>query len=66
MTGAVQPAPQPLHSERDKFVAESISNSLFEGATRVLFKANEAVFLAGAPADGCYRLEKGLLKICQI
>jgi len=63
MTGAVEPAPQPLHCEREKFVAECISNSLFEGATRVLFKANEAVFLAGAPADGCYRLEQGLLKV---
>jgi CRP/FNR family transcriptional regulator, cyclic AMP receptor protein len=63
MTGALQPALQPLNCERDKFAAECISNSLFEGATRLLFKANEAVFLAGAPADGCYRLEQGLLKV---
>src|SRR5262245_7151969 len=63
MTGALQLAPQPLHCERDKFVAECISNSLFEGAPRVLFKDNEAVFLAGAPADGCYRLEQGLLRV---
>src|SRR5262245_28466260 len=63
MTGAVQPALQPFDCERDNFVVERISNSLFEGATRVLLKANEAVFPAGAAADGCYRLEQGLLKV---
>ena len=63
MTGVLKPTPQPLKCERDKFVAECTSNVLFAGAARLLLKADEALFVAGESGDGCYRLERGLLKV---
>jgi CRP/FNR family transcriptional regulator, cyclic AMP receptor protein len=60
MTYAVQPAP---FRGSAKFVSEPLSTSLFEGATSRHLKANETLFVAGEPGDGCYRLEQGLLKV---
>ena len=37
--------------------------ALFAGAARRQLEAEEALFVVGEPGDGCYRLEKGLLKI---
>jgi CRP-like cAMP-binding protein len=63
MTNTLQLAPQPPQCAREKFVAKPLSNSLFEGATSLRLKADEALFVAGDPGDGCYRLEQGLLKV---
>jgi CRP/FNR family transcriptional regulator, cyclic AMP receptor protein len=44
-------------------VTEPLSTSLFVGAAARHLKAGEALFVAGEPGDGCYRLEQGLLKV---
>ena len=44
-------------------MAEPLSVSLFADAATRHLKADEALFVAGEPGDGCYRLEQGLLKI---
>jgi CRP/FNR family transcriptional regulator, cyclic AMP receptor protein len=36
---------------------------LFRSAARRRLQAGEALFVAGDPGDGCYRLEQGLLKV---
>src|SRR5262249_39765282 len=56
-------APQPQDSARPKFAREPLSTSLFRGAASRHLKAGEALFVAGEPGDGCYRLEQGLLKV---
>ena len=63
MTDTVQLAPEPPYSGSDNFVAEPLSSSLFEGAASRRLKPDEALFVAGEPGDGCYRLEQGLLKV---
>ena len=45
------------------FAAERLSASLFEGAASRRLKADEPLFVAGEPGDGCYQLERGLLKV---
>src|SRR5580765_7151496 len=63
MTDAVQLTRQ-LHCHGGaKFVSEPVSTSLFADAASRHLKANEALFVAGEPGDGCYRLEQGLLKV---
>ena len=42
---------------------EHLAAELFAGATSRCLKSGEALFLLGASANGCYRLEKGLLKV---
>ena len=42
---------------------ERLSAQLFAGATSRHLDAGEALFVAGASGDGCYRLEQGLLKV---
>jgi CRP/FNR family transcriptional regulator, cyclic AMP receptor protein len=42
---------------------EYLSAQLFAGAEPRHLKAGEALFVAGHAADGCYRLEHGLLKV---
>src|SRR5262245_19920684 len=63
MTDAILLAPQPLHCGRGKFVAGPVLSSLFDGAALRRLKADDALFVAGDPVDGCYRLEQGLLKV---
>ena len=58
MTDAIQ-----LAGQRTKFMTEPLSTSLFVGAASRHLKAGEALFVAGEPGDGCYRLEQGLLKV---
>jgi len=42
---------------------EPLSAQLFAGAKSCHLRAGEALFAAGDPGDGCYRLERGLLKV---
>jgi CRP-like cAMP-binding protein len=42
---------------------ENLSVQLFAAAKSVRLTANEVLFLAGDPGDGCYRVEQGLLKV---
>jgi len=42
---------------------ENLSTRLFQDATPRHVTAGEALFHAGDPGDGCYRLEHGLLKV---
>jgi CRP/FNR family transcriptional regulator, cyclic AMP receptor protein len=41
----------------------NFSSRLFSRAVTQRIPAGKALFFAGDPGDGCYRLEKGLLKI---
>jgi CRP-like cAMP-binding protein len=42
---------------------ENLSARLFANAKPVRLTADQVLFLAGDPGDGCYRVEQGLLKI---
>ena len=42
---------------------EHLSGRLFATATQHHLKAGEPLFVAGDSGDGCYRLERGLLKV---
>jgi CRP-like cAMP-binding protein len=42
---------------------EHLSARLFDAAKHVKLAADEVLFLAGDPGDGCYRIEQGLLKV---
>jgi CRP-like cAMP-binding protein len=39
---------------------------LFTGAKPMQLKADQLLFLAGDPGDGCYRVEDGLLKVTMV
>jgi CRP/FNR family transcriptional regulator len=41
----------------------ALSAQLFRSAAPRRLQAGEALFVAGDPSDGCYRLEQGLLKV---
>jgi len=43
-----------------------LSANLFAGAKPVRLAADEVLFLAGDPGDGCYRIEDGLLKVTMV
>src|SRR5918996_5034745 len=45
---------------------ESLAAKLFANAKPVKLAADEVLFLAGDPGDGCYRVDQGLLKISMI
>jgi CRP/FNR family transcriptional regulator, cyclic AMP receptor protein len=51
------------HGTPIKFAPSSLAAPLFADAVSRHLNADEALFVAGQPCDGCYRLEKGLLKI---
>lgn len=42
---------------------EHLSAQLFDHAKHVKLSADEVLFLAGDPGDGCYKIEQGLLKV---
>ncbi len=44
-------------------VPEHLSARLFDHAKPVKLAADEVLFLAGDPGDGCYQVEQGLLKV---
>src|SRR5262249_28730892 len=53
-----------LAGQRTRFMIEPpLSTSLFAGAAARHLEAGEVLFVAGEPGDGCYRLERGLLKV---
>ena len=45
---------------------ERLSSILLANAKPVKLAADEVLFLAGDPGDGCYRLEEGLLKVSML
>jgi CRP/FNR family transcriptional regulator len=45
---------------------ERLSAALLGNAKPVKLAADEILFLAGDPGDGCYRLEEGLLKVSMV
>src|SRR4051812_48785237 len=56
------PAPANLLS----VFPEKLAAQLFGHAQPKTLSADEVLFLAGDPADGCYRVEQGLLKVSMI
>ena len=48
------------------FSRESWRSKLFANAKTVKLAADEVLFIAGDPGDGCYRVEQGLLKVSMI
>src|SRR4051794_7451351 len=56
------PAPANLLS----VFPEKLATQLFGHAQPKTLSADEVLFLAGDPADGCYRVERGLLKVSMI
>jgi len=47
-------------------VPENLSALLFANAKPHRIAADEVLFIAGDPGDGCYRVERGLLKVSMI
>jgi CRP-like cAMP-binding protein len=45
---------------------ERLSTGLLSNAKPVKLAADEVLFLAGDPGDGCYRLNEGLLKVSMV
>src|SRR5690242_10572869 len=45
---------------------DELAAKLFADAKPVKLAADEVLFLAGDPGDGCYRLDQGLLKVTMI
>src|SRR5262245_18415403 len=45
---------------------EQLSTGLLANAKPVKLAADEILFLAGDPGDGCYRLNEGLLKVSMV
>lgn len=56
------PAPTNLFS----VFPESLAAKLFADAKPRKLAADEVLFVAGDPGDGCYRVEQGLLKVSMI
>ena len=44
----------------------SLATDLFIGAKPVRLAADEVLFLASDPGDGCYRIDEGLLKVTMV
>jgi CRP-like cAMP-binding protein len=43
-----------------------LATDLFADAKPVRLRADEVLFIAGDPGDGCYRVEEGLLKVTMV
>jgi CRP/FNR family transcriptional regulator, cyclic AMP receptor protein len=43
-----------------------LATELFVGSKQVRLAADEVLFLAGDPGDGCYRVDDGLLKVAMV
>ena len=56
------PRPSDLLSD----LPDRLSTALLANAKPVKLTADEVLFLAGDPGDGCYRLEEGLLKVSMV
>jgi len=55
--------PAPPRPHLFSVFPEHLSAQLFASARRVTLTADQVLFLAGDPGDGCYRIEQGLLKV---
>jgi CRP/FNR family transcriptional regulator, cyclic AMP receptor protein len=55
----------PIHSLLSG-LPDNLSAELFTGAKPMQLKADQVLFLAGDPGDGCYRVEDGLLKVTMV
>ena len=53
---------KPEHPRLLSGLPTRLSKELFAGAEQVQLPAGQALFRAGGPATGCYRVENGLLK----
>jgi CRP-like cAMP-binding protein len=42
---------------------DELTTKLFANARRVRLRSDQTLFTAGDPGDGCYRIDKGLLKV---
>jgi CRP/FNR family transcriptional regulator, cyclic AMP receptor protein len=57
-------APPPTHGNTlHSVLPEDLSAALFRRARGVTLAAGQTLFLAGAPGDGVYRIDDGLLKV---
>src|ERR1700674_2135479 len=56
---------KPVHAPVSLFsqIPADLAKNLFGNAKPVRLTADEVLFLAGDPGDGCYRVEQGLLKV---
>jgi CRP/FNR family cyclic AMP-dependent transcriptional regulator len=63
MTDTLHLAPQPLSRGSATFVPKELSAQLFHAAQPRHLKAGEWLFAIGDAGDGCYRLERGLIKV---
>jgi CRP/FNR family transcriptional regulator, cyclic AMP receptor protein len=43
-----------------------LATNLFAGTKPIKLRADETLFIAGDPGDGCYRVEEGLLKVTMV
>lgn len=57
-----KPAP-PVRANLLSAFPEHLSARLFASAKHTKLAADEVLFLAGDPGNGCYRVEQGLLKV---
>jgi CRP-like cAMP-binding protein len=55
--------PAPPRPHLFSVFPEHLSAQLFASARRVNLAADQVLFLAGDPGDGCYQIEQGLLKV---
>ena len=59
-------ARKPKHPRRLSGLPTRLSNELFAGAEIVRLPAGQVLYRAGDSADGCYRVEDGLLKVTMV
>jgi CRP/FNR family transcriptional regulator, cyclic AMP receptor protein len=60
------PSPPPSSANLFSVFPEKLAARLFANAKPTKLAADEVLFLAGDPGDGCYRVEQGLLKVSMI
>ena len=59
-------ARKPKHPRRLSGLPTRLSNELFAGAEMVRLPAGQVLYRAGDSADGCYRVEDGLIKVAMV
>jgi CRP/FNR family transcriptional regulator, cyclic AMP receptor protein len=59
-------APSPRPTDLLSDLPEQLSSGLLANAKPVKLAANEILFLAGDPGEGCFRLNEGLLKVSMV
>lgn len=58
--------PAPSSANLLSVFPEQLAGRLFANAQPTRLAADEVLFLAGDPGDGCYRVDQGLLKVSMI